>query len=372
MAIALVIAVLVAASLLFHLVSPWWVTPLASNWQRMDDTLAITVVVTGIFFVLIHVFLVYTLLRYRHRPGRRSVDPPESHRLERGLLVLTTVGIAALLAPGLAVYAAYVRPPEDALVVEALAQQWQWRFRLPGADGKLGATDVRFVSTGNPFGLDPDDPAGHANRLVPGNELHLPLQRPVRLLLRSTDVLHDFYVPEFRARMNIVPGTVTGFWFTPTRAGRYELMCAQLCGVGHYNMRAVVVVEPEAAFRAWQQSLPTFAARAAAHAGTPPLSPLAARGQALAQSRGCVACHSADGSAGVGPTWKGLYGKTETLADGRHVAVDDAYLRRAIREPQADVVQGFAPVMPASPMTDDELAAMLDYLHSLSATKETR
>jgi len=364
MAIALI--VIVAAALLFHFGSPWWATPLASNWRQMDDTLTITLVITGIFFVLINLFLAYTLLRFRHRNDSRAAYEPDNKKLERWLTIGTTLGIMALLAPGLFVYADYVRPPHDAIVVEVLGQQWQWRFRFPDGNGKLGPTDARFVSADNPFGLDPDAPAGRDNVLINGNELHLPLNKPVKMLLRSQDVLHDFYVPEFRARMNMVPGMVTSFWFTPTRPGRYEVLCAQLCGVGHYNMRGYVVVEDEAAFRTWLKAQPTFAlARAAslpatgATTGTP-----AAKGKALAQSKGCVACHTIDGSAGVGPTWKGLYGKTETMADGSTAVVDEAYLKNFIRNPQARTVKGFAPIMPKIDLTDDELAALVAYIQT--------
>ena len=149
MAVALLLIVL--GSVLFHVFNPWWTTPLASNWQPMDDTLTITLVITGIFFVVINVFVAYMLVRFRHREGHRAAHEPENRKLERWLIGGTTVGIMALLAPGLLVYANYVREPRDALVVEVLAQQWQWRFRFPGEDGKLGATDARFFSATNPF-----------------------------------------------------------------------------------------------------------------------------------------------------------------------------------------------------------------------------
>lgn len=134
MAMAVALVAIVAASLLFHFVSPWHATPLASNWQAMDDTLLITFVITGVFFVAINLFIVFAILRFRHRPGarRHARGETDDSRLERWLIAGTTVGIVALLAPGLAVYADYIRPPADAMTVEALSQQWQWRFRFPG------------------------------------------------------------------------------------------------------------------------------------------------------------------------------------------------------------------------------------------------
>lgn len=371
MAIAIAIVVIVVGSVLFHFVSPWQATPLASNWRQMDDTLAITLVITGIFFVVINLFVAYILVRFRHRHGSRAAYEPDNKKLEWWLIGATTVGIIALLAPGLIVYAEYVQAPRDAIRVEVVGQQWQWRFRFPDAEGKLGSSDARFVSSTNPFGLNPDDPAGWNNVLINKNELHLPLNKPVQLLLRSHDVLHDFYVPQFRARMNMVPGMVTSFWFTPTKAGRYEVLCAQLCGVGHPNMRGYVVVEDEASFQAWLKEQPTYAMLKAApgtggtEAGAIPAGTLLDKGKALAQSKGCVACHSIDGSTGVGPTWKGLAGKAETMADGSTVQTDEAYLKKAIRDPVAQVVKGFQPIMPKTDMTDDELGALVAYIQSL-------
>lgn len=166
MGMAIALIVIVAGSVLFQLVSPWWTTPIASNWKEMDSTLTITVVITGIFFVVINLFVVYTLVRFRHRPGQRAAYEPDNHRLERWLIGVTTVGIIALLAPGLLVYADYVRPPRDAMVLEVVGQQWQWRYRFPGADGKMGFSDARFVSGSNPFGLDPDDPDAQRSIVV--------------------------------------------------------------------------------------------------------------------------------------------------------------------------------------------------------------
>ena len=376
MAIAVVLFIVVLASLLFHWLTPWWLTPLASNWQRMDDTLTVTVLITGAFFVAIMLFLIYTVWRYRHRSGQRAAYEPENPRVERWLIGATTVGIVGLLAPGLAVYADYVHPPQDALVLEVLGQQWQWHYRFAGLSEKagaknserLGGTDVRFVAPDNPFGLDPADPAALDNVLVSGNEVHLPIGRPVKVLLRSNDVLHDFFVPPFRARMNIVPGQLSTFWFTPTTAGRFEAMCAQLCGVGHPNMRGFVIVEPEADFRAWLAKQPTFAMALAARAAAPrSTDPLVARGGALAQSKGCVACHSIDGRTIVGPTWKGLFGKTETLVDGSSAKVDDEYLKRFIRDPAARPIKGFAPVMPKVDLSDAEVDALVAYIKAQTA-----
>jgi cytochrome c oxidase subunit II len=362
MVIAIVLVVLVLGSVLFHVITPWWLTPLASNWQWMDNTLAITVAMTGAFFAAITLFVAYTLWRFRHRSGHVAAYQPVNHRLERWLIGVTSVGIVALLAPGLWAYAEYVTPPRDAMVLEVVGQQWQWRYRFPGPDGKLGGSDARFVNAGNPLGIDPADAAGQDDVVVTGNEVHLPLNKPVRMLLRSHDALHDFFVPQFRARMNIVPGQVSSFWFTPTKAGRFEAMCAQLCGVGHPDMRGFVVVDEPAAYAAWLGRQPSFARTLAPQAAPAVADPLADRGRALAQSKGCVACHSIDGSPGVGPTWKGLFGKNESLDDGSTAQVDEQFLRDFIRDPKARSIKGFPPVMPQMPLSEEEIAALVAHI----------
>ena len=259
MALAIVIVALVLLSIAFQLFTPWWLTPLASNWGSIDNALNITMWVCGSVFIALNLFLAFSIFRYRHRKGHRAHYDPESVALERRLTVWTAVGIVALLAPGLIAWNKFVTVPKNASVFEAVGQQWQWSFRFPGKDGVLGTVNSRLISPDNPFGINPDDPFGRDDILVEGNEVHLPLGRPIKAVLRSKDVLHDFFVPQIRARMNLVPGIVTYFWFTPTRTGRYEILCGQLCGVSHYTMRGVMVVDKEPDFEAWLSQQPTFA-----------------------------------------------------------------------------------------------------------------
>jgi cytochrome c oxidase subunit 2 len=362
-AVAVALVAIAIGTLAFHFASPWWLTPIASNWHAMDDALMLTLVITGVVFIALHLFMAWTVVRYRHRAGHRASPEHGNRKLEWWLIGLTSVAIIGLLAPGLTVYARLIDPPPDASVFEVMGQQWQWHYRLPGKDGKLGTTDVRFMQPTNPFGMNPEDPNGQDDVLVDGQELHLPLGRPALAQLRAQDVLHDFYVPQFRTRMNMVPGMVTHFWFTPTRSGRFEVLCAQLCGVGHSNMRSAVVVEEMAAYEAWLGRQPTFGGGVPAGVGGP--AEPGKQGRLLAQAKGCVACHSVDGSAGVGPSWKGLYGRSETMADGAQVKADDAYLLEAIARPQARIVKGYAPVMPPSALSQAELSALVDYIKSV-------
>jgi cytochrome c oxidase subunit 2 len=259
MAVAVILILVAVGSVLFHVLSPWWWTPIASNWQYIDDTIVITFWITGVVFTAVILFMAYCILRFRHREGRRAAYEPESARLEWWLTVVTAVGVAAMLTPGLFVWHRFVTVPDGASEFEVVGQQWLWSFRLPGKDGRLGAAETANVSPDNPLGLSPDDPYGQDDVIIQGDDLHLPVGKPLKVLLRSVDVLHDFYVPEFRAKMDMVPGMVTYFWFTPTRTGTYEILCFELCGLGHPEMRGVVVVDEQSDYQAWLDSQATFA-----------------------------------------------------------------------------------------------------------------
>ncbi|WPO45502.1 cytochrome c oxidase subunit II [Pseudomonas sp. S1Bt23] len=366
MAIAIILVLVVVASVLFHLLAPWHMTPAASNWGSIDTTLLITLVITGIFFIAITLFMAIAVIRFRHREGARAHYQPESRKLEGWLVILTSLGIIGMLAPGLVVYNDFVQVPQEATQLEVIAQQWQWAFRFPGQDGKLGKADVKWIDPGNPFGLDRNDPAGQDDVLIMNNEVRLPIDRPVKVLLRAKDVLHDFYIPQMRAKMDMVPGMVSHFWFTPTRLGKFEVLCAEYCGVGHFNMRGHLVVEEQGAFDQWFASQPTFA-QTLMNVATPSRDSLLEKGRQLVESHGCHACHSQDGSTSLGPGWKDLYGRSEQLADGTRVQVDEAYLKESILEPQARLVQGYPPVMVAYTFSQDELAAVVAFIKSLSA-----
>lgn len=287
MGIAIALIVLALGSVLFHFLSPWYFTPIASNWHTIDTTISITFWVTGVVFVAISLFMAWAVIRYRHRHGSRASYQPENKKLEWWLLVVTGGGVAAMLAPGLLVWADIVRVPEEAQTVEVLAQQWNWAYRLPGRDGKLGTVHARFVSDDNPFGMNPADANGRDDVLLASPELHLPVGRPVKLLLRSKDVLHDFAVAQFRVKMDMVPGLVTYTWFTPTRTGSFDLLCEELCGVGHFAMRGRIVVDEPAAYQAWLDRQGTFAQARTRTPGDPVAGKVA---YAV-----CAGCHGANG-----------------------------------------------------------------------------
>lgn len=304
------IILLVLISVLLQLFTPWWLTPIASNWSSIDGTIDITMWVTGMVFIAVNLFLAWCVYRFRYNKQRRAAYEPENKKLEAWLTGVTALGVAAMLTPGLFVWADFVNVPEEAHEVEVLGQQWQWSFRYPGADGVLGAADSGDVTAENPFGMDPDDPNGQDDILVSESVMHLPLDRPVKLLLRSKDVLHDYAVAEFRVKMDLVPGAVTYMWLTPTVAGTYDILCEELCGLGHHVMRGRVVVEDTPNYDAWLAGQPTFAELQALAVGDP------AQGQAMYAV--CAVCHGANGEGNIALNAPKLAGQ------------EDWYMRRQI------------------------------------------
>ena len=289
MIIAVALVLLVVGSIAFHFLSPWWFTPIASNWQAIDLTIDITFWVTGAVFIAVNLFMAYAVLRYRNRgpDSERAQYEPENTKLEIWLTGLTAIGVAAMLAPGLWVWNDFVNVPEDAWEFEVIGEQWRWTFRLPGDDGKLGSSSSALVNIDNPLGVDPADPNGQDDLIVMSNVMHLPIDKPVKMLLRSKDVLHDFAVAEFRVKMDLVPGLVTYLWLTPTRTGTFDILCEELCGLGHFAMRGRVVVDTQEDYDAWRDGLMTFKEMSAIKAGDPLI------GQATYPV--CATCHGSQG-----------------------------------------------------------------------------
>ena len=251
MFVAVIFATIIIASIIFHFWSPWWWTPVASNWGNIDDTIVLSFWVTGAVFVAVCLFMAYCVWAYRYRPDRKAEYKPEDKKLEFRLTWLTALGVAALLAPGLVVWNKFITVPENAMKIEVVAYQWGWNYRLPGADGVLGKTSVGLISDDNPYGLDISDPNSKDDIIVMDADLHLEINQPVKVELRSLDVLHNFYVPQFRAKMDMLPGIITYYWFTPEKKGDYEVLCAEYCGTGHYAMRGRVLVDEEKDYSNW-------------------------------------------------------------------------------------------------------------------------
>ena len=254
----IVFFLVILGSVLFHIFTPWYWTDIASNWGGMDDTITLTFWVGGGVFVAVCLFMTYCIFKFSYEEGRRAEYKPEDKKLERILTWATTIGVVALLAPGLIIWNQYVNVPKNALEVDVMAWQWGWQYRLPGEDGKLGTTKVININDNNPFGINTDDPYGQDDVIIQSDVLNLKTNRPVKILLRSVDVLHNWYVPQFRSKMDAVPGVVTFYWFEPNKVGEYEVLCAEYCGVGHYAMRGTVIVQDEKNYNQWLSEQETF------------------------------------------------------------------------------------------------------------------
>jgi len=356
MALAVVIILLVIGSLLFHFLSPWWFTPIASNWGTIDTTIDITFWVTGVVFVLVNFFLAYCVIRFRHKPDARAHYEPENKRLEVLLIGITTVGVAAMLAPGLFVWAKFVDVPEGAAEVEALGRQWGWSFRYPGNDGKFGDTDIKHISVANPFGINPEDPAGQDDVLVTETEMVLAVNEPVKVLLRSTDVLHNFTVPQFRVKMDLVPGMVTYLWLTPTLTGEYEILCEELCGVAHYAMRSRVIVKEATDYRSWIAGQSTFASLNSGGTGRPE--------QGRAMYTMCAGCHGANGEGNLAMNAPAIAG-----LDSWYIARQLRNYKGGRRGTHQDDIYGkqMAP-MAATLTTEASILNMAAHINSLPVT----
>src|SRR6202008_3076216 len=188
MDVAIILLLVAVASVLFHVFSPWWWTPIASNWRYIDDTITLTFWITGAVFFAVVAFMAYCVFRFQLKEGRRAAYNPEKKKLEWSHGGGTAIGVAALLAPGLVVWHQFVPVPAGATEVEVMGQQWRWSYRLPGKDGRLGTSDARNVSSDNPLGLNPSDPHGQDAVVIETGALHLPIGKPVKVLLRSIDV----------------------------------------------------------------------------------------------------------------------------------------------------------------------------------------
>ena len=281
-------------------------------------------------FALIVVPMVYSLLVFRRRKGDTSdAEHIEGNtKLEIAWTIVPLFVVIGLAFIGAQNLAETRRVDPAAMVVNVTGFQWGWRFDYP---------DYGITST----------------------ELYLPVNKQVLLKMTSTDVLHSFWVPEFRVKQDLVPGRITELRITPTLIGdTYKVRCAEICGTSHAYMENPVIVVDDLNFDAWvveQQAI-------AEAAGQTPEG----RGQALVAANGCAACHSVNGAAGVGPTWFQLAGSEVSLSGGGTVIADDAFLAESILQPQATIVAGFEnQQMPAYSFTEEQVADIIAYIKTL-------
>jgi cytochrome c oxidase subunit II len=252
--LAALILILIIASLYLFIAKPYWFPTLASvHGQSIDSLFMAVLVVSGIAFVLVQGALGFFVARYGENGRERAAYWHDNPRAEAFLLIGTAVILTILVFMGQRVWASiyFVDAPADSLVVQVTGEQFQWNFHYAGPDGAFGRTDTKLISSTNNIGLDRTDAAAKDD-VVTLNEMHFPAGRPVKVRLRSKDVIHSFFLPNLRIKQDAVPGLSIEVWFTPNRAGSYEIACAELCGLAHYRMKAALTIdESQQAFDTW-------------------------------------------------------------------------------------------------------------------------
>lgn len=317
---------------------------------RVDQIHYFEFVSMGILAVVVATIGIYFAFRYRRRrPGAATphIEAPFAVEIGGAAMLLLLFLFCWLVAFRQFVYATDV--PEHALDVYVTGQQWVWKFAYPRGRSSAG---VLFV------------PAG----------------QPIHLIITSRDVIHSFFVPEFRLKKDAVPGRYTSLWFEAREPGAYRIFCAEMCGIGHSRMWGQVIALDAADFERWQEGwnpeeseLEALGIRFvdgfadAAIALESQHADLAAQGMRVAAEKGCLGCHSIDGRPHIGPTWRGLFGSRVALQDGTEVAADEAYITRSMMDPEAQIVAGFQPVMPSflGQIGAAETAAIVEFIKSL-------
>lgn len=294
----------------------------------VDEVFLFIFWVSAFFLALILALTVLFVVKYRKRAGRTEPEASPSHSTKLELF-WSIIPLALVMAMFVMSARAYVKMTQaeastkGALKVQVTGKKWSWWFDHPEGKG--------------------------------APELHVVANRPAELVLSAVDVIHSLYVPEFRLKQDAVPGRFTRMVFTPTLPGTYPILCTEYCGTDHSRMLSQVVVHPDqASYDAW------------AREGMGPDTNMVEAGRKVFLQRGCVACHSVDGTRKVGPTVKGLYGHDVPLADGTTAKADDEYIRESLVKPGAKVVAGFPNVMPPSVLPEADLKALIAYLESLA------
>src|SRR5438132_6913243 len=254
--LAALLLILIVASLYFFIAQPYWFPVLASeHGGRIDSLFGTVLVVSGIAFVLVQGALGLFVARYGANGNERAAYWHDNPKVEAILLITTAVILTVLVFMGQRVWASiyFADQPENATIIQITGEQFLWNFHYAGADGQFGRTDTKLITSTNNIGLDRSDPVAKDD-VVSVNVMHVPVGKPVRVRLRSKDVIHSFFLPNFRMKQDAVPGMGIEVWFTPTIPGDYEIACAELCGLGHYRMKAALTVdESEAKFNEWLQ-----------------------------------------------------------------------------------------------------------------------
>jgi len=298
----------------------------ASNFAGNVDTLFSFILMTTLFFaVLVTVLIIFAAFKFRRRSEKEVGDDVHGNNvLEVGWTLIPTIIAIGIFAWGAAIYVNYRIAPKDTLDIFVVGKQWMWKLQQPNGRKEI-------------------------------NELHIPLNRNVKLIMGSEDVIHDFYVPAFRVKMDVVPGRYNTMWFRPIKTGKYHFFCSQYCGTNHAVMGGWVTVMDPAEYAAWLSG----------ESGD--VNPAAA-GERLFTQFACNTCHIANGT-GRAPSLNGLFGANVLLADGSTVVADEAYIRESILQPKAKIVAGYQPVMPTFQglVKEEQIGNLTAYIKSLQS-----
>ena len=313
---------------------PSWipfVPPSASTLSGQVDALYFYVSGVTLFFVLlISLVLAFFVIKYRRRSPYEIPRPiAGSHKLETLWSVIPFIIAMSMFAWGAQLYFQMYRPPQNAAEIYVVGKQWMWKIQH--------STGQREI-----------------------NELHVPVGRKIKLIMTAEDTIHDFFVPAFRMKADVLPGRYTTQWFEATTPGTYHLFCAEYCGMNHSGMIGSIIVMQPSEFDNWLS-------------GNAAQQSPAVAGQQLFQSLGCVSCHGANGEGGRGPALVGLFGRQVFLTNGQTVIADEAYVRESIENPQAKLVSGFGPIMPTfqGQVTPEQLIQIMSFIKSLQITNST-
>ena len=301
---------------------PLWPHAASAGAQNVDALFIFLLAVTGTVTLFIFILMFVFAIKYRHT--KHQAEQIEGSTPLELMWTLVPMGIFMIFFVwGASIYFAEATPPKDSMEIFVVGKQWMWKIQHP--DG------VREI-----------------------DELHVPVNRDIRLTMISQDVVHSFYLPEFRIKQDVLPGRYTTTWFRATKPGRYHLFCAEYCGTMHSGMIGQVIVMEPAEYQAWLQ-------------GGGGEGSLASVGQKLFQQYGCTSCHRFD-TQGRGPNMQGVYGKPVLLDDGRTVVADESYIRESILNPGAKIVAGFKPIMPTFQgiLNEEQALALISYIKSIS------
>ncbi len=225
----------------------------------------------GALFVGWSIYFIYVLIRFRRsrqpRADHEGVKSGISTHLEFSVVLIDAVLLVGFAIPIWAKRVNEFPNTKNAILVHAVGQQFNWNFHMPGPDGMFGRRDVHLVSNNNPLGIDSNDPASKDDLTFSG-ELHIPVDRPVIVEVSSKDVIHNFALPNMRIAQDAIPGSIIPMWFKPIKTGTYEIVCGQLCGLGHYGMKGTVIVDSPADYQAWLKERQELSAQASAPAPT--------------------------------------------------------------------------------------------------------